>query len=667
MALFNSFEEAGIDATSFKKQAPHHIICPKCGADRKKAKEPSLRVWPKEGLFKCYNCEFRGKIKDPNFNIVYQKPHKSYKKPHIPETPPPLTPAASTWLASRAISEDTAYAYGLYSTERYFPYPKEYVASDGTTKTRDKGLSSCIAFPYMTPDYECLFIQYRDAIKRFVVEADCQLIPFGMHIAAHYGGLKDKNDRPNSALIWTEGQLDCMSLYEAGCGNVVSVPNGSQQSPQLEWLDDVQDFVGLFTTHILCLDDDSAGLPLKKELMRRLGASRCKVVHYPKDAKGQHQLAKDGRPMKDANAVLTTLGAQGLKDLIEKADFEPMVSFYSKEYLLEKMMQVGDRGIDGGATLGWPEFDEYLRFSFERVTAISGTPNAGKSDFVDQIAIILNRKHGWKGSFHSPEKDYILQLGTLAAKLNSKPYFNFAHVPGDRHSVAYTKEEQVKAIDYLTDNFYFFNPTSAQLTYQQVIEDWRSLVQRYGIRFAVLDPYNYLRMDEKDEAMFIKKMLIAFKDAARELQIHVFIVAHPTKAGKIDPKGGLYSIAGSAHWANSVDNFIWLYRHIGEGRGQGYGDNTEVFVHKLRNQQFEGRLTGEDGIMLSYKMNTGEFDVASNRPAIAAPPPPKTMYTPKNTYGRNTGVVYDQEQTIKAFYAEVPQLAASLDAEGLPF
>lgn len=75
----------------------------------------------------------------------------------------------------------------------------------------------------------------------------------------------------------TEGELDAASFVTIGRRDVVSVPSGANSN--LTWLD------RFIPTHFedkktiyIAVDEDSAGLKLRDELLRRLGTERCRIV-----------------------------------------------------------------------------------------------------------------------------------------------------------------------------------------------------------------------------------------------------------------------------------------------------------------------------------------------------------------------------------------------------
>lgn len=114
-------------------------------------------------------------------------------------------------------------------------------------------------------------------------------------------------------LIVTEGQIDAMSLYEAGITNVVSVPCGCDN---MSWVETNWSWLERFRTICLFGDSDPPGKRMVDTLIKRLGEYRCLVVRdYP-------QVPGSSPPTycKDANEILYRFGESMLLEMVEAAE-----------------------------------------------------------------------------------------------------------------------------------------------------------------------------------------------------------------------------------------------------------------------------------------------------------------------------------------------------------
>ena len=108
-----------------------------------------------------------------------------------------------------------------------------------------------------------------------------------------------------------EGEIDALSLHEAGIYSVCSVPNGASKGNQkLEYLDNCFQYFKNKTEIVLCTDNDNAGLNLRKELARRFGQYLCKYVDF--------------KDYKDANEILVKEGAEILRNYLNEAKSFPI-------------------------------------------------------------------------------------------------------------------------------------------------------------------------------------------------------------------------------------------------------------------------------------------------------------------------------------------------------
>ncbi|XP_024455895.1 primase homolog protein isoform X2 [Populus trichocarpa] len=155
--------------------------------------------------------------------------------------------------------------------------------------------------------------KYRTMEKRFWQEKDTRKWLYG---------LDDINEA--TEIIIVEGEIDKLSVEEAGFRNCVSVPGGAPQIVSAKDLPSIQkdrayqylwnskEYLDKLSRIVLATDGDTSGRSLAEELARRLGKERCWVVRWPEK--------DDSRCFKDANEVLKCLGPAALKGVIQTAE-----------------------------------------------------------------------------------------------------------------------------------------------------------------------------------------------------------------------------------------------------------------------------------------------------------------------------------------------------------
>ena len=113
-------------------------------------------------------------------------------------------------------------------------------------------------------------IKYRDGRKNFKLVKGAEKVFYNID-----------NTINSDYVVIVEGEIDALSYVESGILSVVSVPNGATiNNTNLDYLDSCIDYFDSKEKIILAVDTDEAGVTLKQELIRRLGAERCFTVEF---------------------------------------------------------------------------------------------------------------------------------------------------------------------------------------------------------------------------------------------------------------------------------------------------------------------------------------------------------------------------------------------------
>ena len=220
---------------------------------------------------------------------------------------------------------------------------------------------------------ELVNVKYRDAKKNFKLYKDAELIFYNLD------SIKD-TDR----CFIVEGEIDCLTLIEAGLGNVISVPNGANlKTNNLQYLDNCYDYFVDKKEIILWLDNDIAGRKLKNDLAERLGFERCKFIEI--------------EDCKDANEYLVKYGLNAVVTVSSKAQYFPLDGVFTISDISNEIDDMYINGLDRGVELKIPNFT--LNIVKGYLTIITGIPSHGKSDFLSYICLQLRMIHNWKGTF----------------------------------------------------------------------------------------------------------------------------------------------------------------------------------------------------------------------------------------------------------------------------
>lgn len=519
-------------------------------------KTPSFSVSPSKGIYKCFGCGKSGDVY--SFLMDYDKltfvdavnyAAKSVglefdTKPKSYISPEPRLEKLSTkfidWFKDRGISNNTLLRFGITEATEWMPQFQKEVG--------------CICFNYYR-DGKLVNIKFRGPQKAFKLAKDAELIFYNI------SALENQNE-----IYVVEGEIDALSLYEAGIYNVISVPNGASGS-NLTYLDNCWNYFSSVAKIILFTDNDNPGHSLREELARRLGRERCWKVNYPDDCK-------------DANDVLLKLGAGTLKDTCLNATQWPVEGIFTLDELYDDVVNYYENGYPKGADVKISSFDELLSFLPGQITTVTGIPGSGKSEFIDYIITSLTKYHNWPFGVCSFENQPAsFHVTKLMEKITGK-CFQFRADPSHRLNVPEFEHAAIIIDQY----YHFVKINEVDITITGILEKAHELVLRKGIKGLLIDPWNYIEHKLPagySETQYISESLTMVKNFALKTGVHVFLVAHPTKISKDKSTGkyevpNLYNISGSAHFFNKTDNGITVYRNFDT-------NIVDVYIQKVRN------------------------------------------------------------------------------------
>ena len=491
-------------------------VCPLCSHNRQPKNQKAkcaMYDWDR-GLGTCMNC-----------NEVFQLHTFKRKSDSLKEYTKPewknnttLSDNVIKWFESRSISQKTLVKMKITEGTEFMPQ---------TGKNENT-----IQFNYFINN-ELINIKYRDGRKNFKLVKGAEKVFYNI-------------DRTigHDYIVIVEGEMDAISFMESGVEPVVSVPNGATiNNTNLDYLDSCIDYFETKEKIILAVDADEAGLALKQELIRRLGAEKCFTVEF-----GAY---------KDANEFLMENGRSELASIISKAKPVPIENVVTLKDINEELEEFIYEGFKPGYQIGLNNFDSIFSTYTGQFITVTGVPSSGKSDFVDRMVVGYYLKYGWKTAFASPEnKPTFLHTHKLIRKIGG-------WMP-NKDDIGTQRWNNV--ISKVNDNFYFIENERYDL--DAVLSKGAELVRRKGIKCLVIDPYNKVKM-QGASAMSIPdatmEYLTRVEAFAKKYDVLVIIVAHPTKMykkedGTID-EPTMYSIKGGGEWYDASYHGLLVHRN----------------------------------------------------------------------------------------------------------
>ena len=522
-------------------------ICNQCLPTRHNKRDRSLRVNIDTGHCHCYHCGADFYVPDDTEErekAERQAARKRrvaavipqhFQRPVFDASKTTLSDATERWLVeTRCIPQSVIAELRITEQEEFMP---QFGAKE-----------RCVCFNYFEGG-QLVNTKFRSGKKHFKMVQGVELIPYNI----------DSLIGQTSCIIH-EGELDAASSIAAGFKGVISVPAGANSN--LSWLDRFME------THfedleeiIIAVDTDSAGIRLRDELVNRLGAERCRVVAYGPDCK-------------DANEHLVKYGLESLRIAIEQAVEVPLEGIFTAADLHGDLRALFDNGFGPGAETGWEEMDKICTYERRRNIIVTGTPGAGKSEWVDELVLRLCLRHQWKIGFFSPENiPIVYHLRKLIEKLTGHRFQN---------GCGMTEGLLARSEEFLAENVSHIS-LKGNATPDRVLAKARELVVRRGCRIFVFDPLN--RFDHEPapgqtETQYISNLLNKFTEFATQYNCLLILVAHPRKMNRnpttgATPRVEMYDINGSADFYNKADYGIVVERDKEIGI-------TRVYVDKVK-------------------------------------------------------------------------------------
>lgn len=226
---------------------------------------------------------------------------------------------------------------------------------------------------------------------------------------------------------------------------------------------------------------------------------------------------------------------------------------FSEEYLMERIMNLYENGLPEGYKIGLKSVDDIFRLDKGMLAVWTGMPGSGKSEFLDFACVRINRKYNIKTVYFSPENSPVeLHLQKLISKLTNKGYSQ------------HTKEDVKANMKYIFQNFKFIN-FNAVTTLDDILKQAEYYVLNCGFKIVNIDPYNKIehhRSHNKTETEYISEVMDKLQRFAKKYNVLVNLVAHPRIQQTTDMCNiNMYSISGSANFANKADYIIVVHRN----------------------------------------------------------------------------------------------------------
>jgi len=537
--------------------------CPYCR--EKTDQKNSFAINLKTGQFKCLraSCGAHGNMitlaRDFKFSLGrdvdeyynQQRQYRNFRNYPRPETREP----AVAYMEGRGISAETTKKYAI---------------------TTRKDNDNVLVFPFYDETGELQFVKYRrtdfDKTKhqnKEWCEANCKPILFGM----------DRCNPENKTLVLTEGQIDSLSVAEAGIENAVSVPTGAKG---FTWVPYCWDFMSQFDTLIVFGDHEKGKITLLEEMATRFQGTI------------KHVSPEDYKDCKDANDILRKYGKDAVRAAVQNA--VPVEDRHIKP--LEEVQRVNLADLERFSS-GIPTLDRKLGGLYMgQLVVLTGERGEGKSTFASQLATRAVQA-GYSVFFYSGELMDWYFRAWFDCQVAGPGYIN-AKGNGDDKEYLIRGECYPYLEKWYSGRFYLYDNDilkNAEEDYEgdTLLKTAEKTIKQYGCRVLFFDNLMTAVDDDDPSADVYRQQTRFVKDLAiiaKRFNVLMVLIAHPRKQTGKDFSND--DVAGSSNITNLADVVL---RYM-----QPKISKEEPNPPKGRIQIWKNRLTGktEKKIDLDY-------------------------------------------------------------------
>ena len=488
--------------------------CPYCGQGSKAKEKFAINL--RTGQFNCFraSCGAHGNMitlsKDFDFQIseevdrYFNRNNWNGRFRRFAAGHKESTDVAIRYMQSRGISEDVCKKYEI---------------------TSKAGQENIVVFPFYNEQNELKFIKYRNTEYQKGItkgskewcESDCMPILFGMNHCSEGG-----------QLIITEGQIDSLSVIQAGLTNAVSVPTGAQGST---WVPHCYDWIQKFDEIVIFGDCEKGKITLTEMIQSRFSNKRIRIVRV-----------EDYHGYKDANEILQNLGGNAIVQAVNNAETvlsERVIDMASVEYKNFDEIPRIPTGFEG--------LNKVLKggFMFGTVVLLTGQRGNGKSTIGSQfVCEALKAEHN--AFMYSGELPNFWVKDWINVQLYGKQHL--------------TNSEIAQCENFYRGRLYLYNAdiieTDEMDDLLKVVED---TIIKKDIKFVLLDNLMTALESDYDETLYRKQSNFVGRLAklSKALQVVIVLIAHPRKRSN----NNKYvfendDVSGSGDITNKVDTII---------------------------------------------------------------------------------------------------------------
>lgn len=282
-----------------------------------------------------------------------------------------------------------------------------------------------------------------------------------------------------------------------------------------------------------------------------------------------------------------------------------------KDTIYTDLLREYDEGSKPFYYTGFEALAEHYAVGLGHTTYVTGIPSHGKSTFVFETLINLTMLHGFKHVIFTPETGSPTRIAKELLQMKTMKHFDKFW----QHN-RMTKTDIDATLPWIDDNFIVINDGLYEVTdMTRMFLEARDKSSNKTAKFTFLiDPWNELNHDfaafSGREDKYLENKLGYLRRFAREQNIHLFVVAHPSKMQKqrevvggesiqfYDPPTA-YDLSGGGAWYAKGETILSVY--IPPAHIKTRDEEVNIIIHKAK-----PREAGKKGMVKLY-FNTAKY------------------------------------------------------------
>ena len=413
------------------------------------------------------------------------------------------------------------------------------------------------------------------ADKTFRRETGCRSVLFNADAIAKH-----------QEIIITEGEIDAITLLQAGFQNAVGATNGAGAF-DADWVKQLESARKIY----ICFDNDEAGQKGAVSLAKRLGYNRCLNVLLPDN---------------DINDYMRSHSGEDFKSFLQDA----------KKFQLPGVIGVNDALDLLQKDVSTPK-SEGLTTPWDNVNRILGSWNAG--DLIIVTALPKTGKTTW---CLDVTRNLILSgKPCLFYCLEMRPERLIRKMIQAQYRIDNPTILDIQRARTLFQNIPLYFGYQYDKNAEIVINLIRDAIQRYDLRFVVFDNIHMLcRTDKVNEEL--SRALLSFKHLAEQMEIPILLIAQPRKReGASNEILSAEDVKHTSAFHSDCDQMIILHRKrtvskAKEIKAETFTGKTES-LDPLTVVRVEAHRYGPGGeTLLYYKGEHSRFDQVDMTPRV---------------------------------------------------